>query len=1588
MSSLLSCLFSSTLFLAVGGGIVFLLLRLFGSRSSFTHRTAWGAVLLLGVLWFQVPLEIPVLMTPQPIQQQEEEASPIVFVPESFEAPPAQEPVVSAPGFVEPRQAVAHQDVTAGTPSPVLVKKPPFRRTFDHALHVLFGIWVAGMVGFACRGFIAWLRVLRQLRETAAPEGIFETEWKSLLVERGISPQRVRLAMSGHTGPGLVRSLRNYTVVVPRLLWEEADATVRRGILKHELSHYVHGDLATSFGLRLIALIHWFNPVAGFAVRRFEDATEWRCDAEAFGRYENGVSDFARALLAFRDTVPVTATYRRDFCGNNIVDRARRLVDVHQNLGDSIMKKTAIFCCVLLLLCGALFRIQLVAQTPPQKEPGMERTREIPGPAPKPVKDVQWVEIRGKVVAPNDEPMDAIKLMAIGLSDQGQCSENVTCDKNGDFKMDAFPNNDYCIAVFDEKGRFTAPDYETPIGTESPKDPITITLEKGTPFELKFIDETTGKPIPGLRINLLREVRTKTTPTRRGTIVFGKTTDDEGKFTANLMPGEYTFGVDYLFFDSKSLADGVYAREVVVEKEKPFSLEVRIPTPFTGKVLRTDGSPAAGCYVYSPGNRLVTVTTDKNGIFRTVRSFENTSVTITPPDKTEQYFGFVGKELKPLKEFTFQLVKPVVLKGRLLDAATKEPLPERMICYWKMHPTDPTLEEWLPGMTKTDKEGRFVLKTLPSLKYDIFVVLGRDSIYNGGPYYPRINLAALETTSDKDLGDLLVDETKAVDDPDAEQTEKSVRLSEQVISGKKKSALKICVKKSAEESLGYLLKHQHEEPFASFALQIYKYDELSDSLREKLDREIPDAQKEEPLLMLNDSIQLKNPPEFVTFSQLRGEAESAWNVPKDDPSTNGDWKKSPGMINPKILDNFLRDMLRKAEPSDAKPKDRADISDEKPVGKLDPKEVRIKGKVFLPDGSSAKGMQIMVTGRSRVGEGGGTASTFVKDDGSFVRANFTNAEYMISLFDPQGKWSAPSQFITVKDEAEYAEEIVFKPEEGIRVIGKVVDETTDKPIPNIELSVSYYNDKTVDGVHAFFKIQADENGDYAFAAPPSEDVYVNVGSQPIYREWHSMTNIDRERYEKTMKKVPFDGQPIINIDFRIPTPFVGKVLLPGGSPASGASVQVLSYRPRHAEATMRGNFVETDKNGYFRLTERPKYVFCSIWANHQYIFTGWFDDDLPKEGEMVFQLQRACSIKGRLIDSATKKPLANQLFFLERSSVTEPRRFDYMPLGFTKTDQEGYFNTKVFIAAGVRYELFVVPGRQMGYGGVPTDKRVTLATVIPEKPGDRVDLGNVDVDMAKAVEQTDSKENPKDEWRIKLFKELADKVRNGDKKSMMKIYFKPEAKAAADYFEQHQNEEPIASFALYIVPYEKLSEDVKKQQDEWSDKIDAGSFCIANDPITSSKPVGVMTLSQLRGEKDSKWNVPENDPSRNGDWKKTPGMLNPAILKRFLQDMLTGEITAADMTERALRVQPLGDNVDCDRPTPEEAKRCTFKQTDDKKGFVVTNSQGKILRKFLDTTGDGRVDQWSYFKDGVEVWRDCDTDSDGIADRSGKPETD
>lgn len=84
-----------------------------------------------------------------------------------------------------------------------------------------------------------------------------------------------------------------------------------------------------------------------------------------------------------------------------------------------------------------------------------------------------------------------------------------------------------------------------------------------------------------------------------------------------------------------------------------------------------------------------------------------------------------------------------------------------------------------------------------------------------------------------------------------------------------------------------------------------------------------------------------------------------------------------------------------------------------------------------------------------------------------------------------------------------------------------------------------------------------------------------------------------------------------------------------------------------------------------------------------------------------------------------------------------------------------------------------------------------------------------------------------------------------------------------------------------------------------------------------------------------------------------------------------------------MRLTPVQKDVDYSRPAEAEVAKCKVLVLNlpGQAGWVVEDPQGLILRKFVDTNGDNKVDRWCYFRDGLEVYRDIDADFNGRVDQ-------
>ena len=375
----------SALISLLAGGVFWLLLRQFHGVSPNTHRLIWFGVLLLGLCIVRCPVHIP-YYEPEPAI-----TAHIVPSDESQihgERYPAQRlsPEIDATVFSGglPLSERQRDRSESGRP-PWDDNKTSQDQTVARMILIL-AVWLGGVLALLVRRGILFVQLhlrLRSLPQATAPE------WARLLSLFGIAPGRIPVSWTDVTGPALVRSLTGYRLLFPRSLWDELSPAHREGVLRHELSHYLSGDAWLAELARLLATLQWFNPMAWLALRKLDEAAEWRCDDFAYCNSGKGPKDLIETLFAVHESTESLGLYLSSFARIHVIARINRLVE-HQSQPqkeNALMKKTLLLTLFLAFLLAGLLQIQLVAKPqtdarkPAEPEPVADAVTEEKHPA-------------------------------------------------------------------------------------------------------------------------------------------------------------------------------------------------------------------------------------------------------------------------------------------------------------------------------------------------------------------------------------------------------------------------------------------------------------------------------------------------------------------------------------------------------------------------------------------------------------------------------------------------------------------------------------------------------------------------------------------------------------------------------------------------------------------------------------------------------------------------------------------------------------------------------------------------------------------------------------------------------------------------------------------------------------------------------------------------------------------------------------------------------------------------------------------------------------------------------------------------------
>jgi beta-lactamase regulating signal transducer with metallopeptidase domain len=315
-------------------------------RSPLVHRLAWSFVLLQGLLVSQWSFDISWYEAASSSQ--------------GGAAGHAEEFIGALPDFATPVDGIALEtDRNAGLFATVDAATLGDPQAGFSLTQIFSFIWFGGVLIALCCTTGSYLLFQRRARTAHVARKEWQQQWQRLLDEEGINAS-IRLRVHQELGPLLCRLPSGYCVIVPQRIWSNFSAPQRLAVLRHELAHYQRGDVWKSFVARVLALPHWFNPCAWWAVRKFEETGEWACDQRIADTDPRQIPDFARALLS------IVEPHSRNVCasaarGARVSVRLRRLLSF-QDQEDSLMKR----CMVLLVLLGlgtaGLIRFNLVAQ--------------------------------------------------------------------------------------------------------------------------------------------------------------------------------------------------------------------------------------------------------------------------------------------------------------------------------------------------------------------------------------------------------------------------------------------------------------------------------------------------------------------------------------------------------------------------------------------------------------------------------------------------------------------------------------------------------------------------------------------------------------------------------------------------------------------------------------------------------------------------------------------------------------------------------------------------------------------------------------------------------------------------------------------------------------------------------------------------------------------------------------------------------------------------------------------------------------------------------------------------------------------------
>ncbi|TWT98469.1 M56 family metallopeptidase [Stieleria varia] len=228
---------------------------------------------------------------------------------------------------------------------------------------VLWFVWAVGVLLLVTRTIFTYLRMLHHVRRLPLADQKWQRDWRTVLRTHGVASRVCPVLQSESVGPMLVRLPDQYALVIPRAFWERLTDIQRQAVMTHEAQHLSRRDVWRQLAARFIATIHWFNPVAWWAVRRLDQTAELACDRAVAQRGNEYSAGFAGALLMLVSDMPAQNVHQVACTAMATPPLTRRITDLLHPSGhkDSVMKSLALLLLSVVVVMASCIQFRLTA---------------------------------------------------------------------------------------------------------------------------------------------------------------------------------------------------------------------------------------------------------------------------------------------------------------------------------------------------------------------------------------------------------------------------------------------------------------------------------------------------------------------------------------------------------------------------------------------------------------------------------------------------------------------------------------------------------------------------------------------------------------------------------------------------------------------------------------------------------------------------------------------------------------------------------------------------------------------------------------------------------------------------------------------------------------------------------------------------------------------------------------------------------------------------------------------------------------------------------------------------------------------------